>query len=50
MWSIGIEPSYHVSKGNGTRMPPTGPLDPAQIETIRNWIDQGAECENIITP
>src|ERR1700683_2462468 len=27
----------------GTRMPPTGPLDPAQIEAIRNWIDQGAE-------
>ncbi|HXN29076.1 MAG TPA: ankyrin repeat domain-containing protein [Candidatus Acidoferrales bacterium] len=27
----------------GTRMPPTGALDPAQIELIRNWIDQGAE-------
>jgi ankyrin repeat protein len=27
----------------GTRMPPTGPLDPAQIELIKNWIDQGAE-------
>lgn len=27
----------------GTRMPPTGPLDPAQIEMIKNWIDQGAE-------
>jgi len=27
----------------GTRMPPTGPLDPAQIGLIKNWIDQGAE-------
>ena len=27
----------------GTRMPPTGPLDPAQTELIKNWIDQGAE-------
>jgi ankyrin repeat protein len=27
----------------GIRMPPTGPLDPGQIELIRNWIDQGAE-------
>jgi ankyrin repeat protein len=27
----------------GTRMPPTGRLDPAQIELIKNWIDQGAE-------
>jgi len=27
----------------GQRMPPTGPLEPAQIETIKNWIDQGAE-------
>jgi len=26
-----------------TRMPPTGPLDPAQTELIKNWIDQGAE-------
>jgi hypothetical protein len=27
----------------GMQMPPTGPLQPAQIETIKNWIDQGAE-------
>ena len=27
----------------GQRMPPAGPLDPAQIEAIKNWIDQGAE-------
>lgn len=26
----------------GMQMPPTGPLKPAQIETIRQWIDQGA--------
>jgi ankyrin repeat protein len=27
----------------GPQMPLTGPLDPAQIERIKNWIDQGAE-------
>lgn len=27
----------------GPRMPPTGALPAEQIETIRNWIDQGAE-------
>jgi ankyrin repeat protein len=27
----------------GMQMPPTGSLGPAQIEIIRNWIDQGAE-------
>ena len=27
----------------GMQMPPTGPLGAAQIETIKNWIDQGAE-------
>jgi hypothetical protein len=27
----------------GMPMPPTGSLPPAQIETIKNWIDQGAE-------
>jgi ankyrin repeat protein len=26
----------------GPQMPPTGPLSAEQIETIRNWIDQGA--------
>lgn len=28
---------------NGLRMPPAGPLSAEQIETIRLWIDQGAE-------
>jgi ankyrin repeat protein len=27
----------------GIQMPPTGPLDPQQIATLRAWIDQGAE-------
>jgi ankyrin repeat protein len=27
----------------GMQMPPTSPLNPAQIEIIKNWIDQGAE-------
>lgn len=27
----------------GMPMPPTGSLPPAQIETIKNWIDQGVE-------
>jgi ankyrin repeat protein len=27
----------------GMQMPPTGPLQPAQIQTIKNWIDQGAK-------
>lgn len=27
----------------GIQMPPTGPLKPEQIATIRNWIDQGAD-------
>jgi ankyrin repeat protein len=26
----------------GTRMPPSGPLDAPQIETLKAWIDQGA--------
>jgi ankyrin repeat protein len=40
----------------GTRMPPTGPLDPAQIELIKKWIDQGAEWpddlagERVVSP
>src|SRR4051794_33108482 len=29
--------------GYGAAMPPTGRLEPAQIETVRRWIDQGAE-------
>ncbi len=27
----------------GLQMPPTGPLRPEQVDTIRKWIDQGAE-------
>src|SRR5689334_16367735 len=27
----------------GMQMPPTGPLSAEQIETIKNWMDQGAE-------
>jgi ankyrin repeat protein len=27
----------------GLQMPPSGPLSPDQINTIQNWIDQGAE-------
>ena len=36
---------FHRISGNayGMQMPPTGPLHPEQIATIKNWIDQGAE-------
>jgi ankyrin repeat protein len=36
---------YHRLTGNkfGNSMPPSGPLPPDQIETIKAWIDQGAE-------
>jgi len=35
---------YHKLIGTkyGTRMPPTGPLSPANLEIIRRWLDQGA--------
>ena len=35
---------YHRLIGNdfGRQMPPTGALPPAQIDTIRRWIEQGA--------
>ncbi len=29
--------------GYGPQMPPTGPLTPAQIDTIKRWIDEGAD-------
>jgi mono/diheme cytochrome c family protein len=29
--------------GTGLRMPPTQQLEPAQLETIRQWIEQGAK-------
>ena len=32
-----------IGNDYGMQMPPTGPLNPRQIETIKNWIDQGAE-------
>ena len=36
---------YHRLIGSdfGRQMPPTGALPPAQIDTIRRWIEQGAE-------
>ncbi|HJR58885.1 MAG TPA: ankyrin repeat domain-containing protein [Vicinamibacterales bacterium] len=36
---------YHRLIGDhfGIQMPPTGPLPPAQIATIKRWIDEGAE-------
>jgi hypothetical protein len=38
--------SYLVKKLEGTeqpQMPPPGPLPTSQIETIRQWIEEGAE-------
>jgi len=32
-----------IGSDYGMQMPPTGPLNAAQIEIIKNWIDQGAE-------
>lgn len=36
---------YHRLIGNkfGNSMPPSGPLPPDQVDTIKTWIDQGAE-------
>ncbi len=36
---------FHRVSGNayGMQMPPTGPLRPELIETIKTWIDQGAD-------
>ena len=36
---------FHRISGNeyGIQMPPTGPLRPEQIDTIKKWIDQGAD-------
>ena len=36
---------FHRISGNayGMQMPPTGPLRPEQINTIKTWIDQGAD-------
>jgi cytochrome c551/c552 len=32
----------------GPKMPPEGPLNAAQIETIKNWIDEGAEWPDAV--
>jgi ankyrin repeat protein len=36
---------FHRLSGNrfGSAMPPSGPLPPEQIDTIKTWIDQGAD-------
>ena len=36
---------FHRISGNdyGMQMPPTGPLKPEQIDTIKHWIEQGAD-------
>src|SRR5258708_7897944 len=36
---------FHRITGNayGIQMPPTGPLRPEQIDTVKMWIDQGAD-------
>jgi ankyrin repeat protein len=41
---------YSVLTGQqGLQMPPAGPLTPAQIETIRTWIDQGADWPDALS-
>jgi ankyrin repeat protein len=39
---------FHRVSGSeyGMQMPPTGPLKPEQIDTIKQWIDQGADWPN----
>jgi mono/diheme cytochrome c family protein len=41
---------YHrvVDTVFGPRMPPAGPLNPEQIETIKTWIDEGAEWPDAV--
>ena len=34
--------STRVPGGNGGPMPPIGPLDPCDVDTIRRWIENGA--------
>ena len=36
---------FHRISGNdyGMQMPPTGALKPEQIDTIKRWIEQGAD-------
>lgn len=41
---------YSVLTGQqGVQMPPAGPLTPAQLETIRTWIDQGADWPDALS-
>jgi ankyrin repeat protein len=41
---------YLVLAGRlGVQMPPAGPLSAAQIETIRTWIDQGADWPDALS-
>src|SRR5579864_8741090 len=42
---------YHRVVGSeyGMQMPPTGPLRPEQIETIKAWIDQGADWPDALS-
>ncbi len=41
---------FHRITGNayGMQMPPTGPLRPEQINTVKMWIDQGADWPDAI--
>jgi ankyrin repeat protein len=39
-----------VDGDGGVQMPPTGPLSPEEIGTLRAWIDQGAEFRTAIAP
>jgi mono/diheme cytochrome c family protein len=32
----------------GTQMPPTGPLSQQEIDTLKTWIDQGAEWPDVL--
>src|SRR5579862_2760414 len=38
-----------AGKQPGLRMPPAGPLSPEQIDTIKTWIDQGAEWPDALS-
>jgi ankyrin repeat protein len=42
---------YHrlIGAEYGLQMPPTGPLKPAQIATIKAWIEQGAEWPDALS-
>ncbi len=41
---------YHRVSGSdfGLQMPPTGPLHPEQVQTIKAWIEQGAEWPDFL--